>query len=66
VYDEGSQTQSFYYVDDLIEGMIRLMNGNHPDPINLGNPDEFTIHQIAELIREHITLHCLSSPKRAQ
>ena len=54
VYGEGSQTRSFCYVDDLIEGMIRLMNGDHPGPINLGNPDEFTIRQLAELIRDHI------------
>lgn len=66
MFGEGSQTRSFYFVDKLIEDMIRLMNGNHPDPINLGNPNEFTIRQLAELIREHITLHCLSSPKRYQ
>ena len=50
VYGDGSQTRSFCYVDDLIEGMIRMMNG--PDdfvgPVNLGNPTEFTILDLAE------------------
>jgi len=52
VYGDGSQTRSFCYVDDLIEGMIRMMNG--PDefvgPVNLGNPTEFTILELAEKI----------------
>ena len=49
LYGEGQQTRSFCYVDDLIEGLIRLMNteGLH-HPINLGNPGEFTIKQLAE------------------
>ena len=49
LYGEGQQTRSFCYVDDLLEGMIRLMNtdGLH-DPVNLGNPGEFTIKQLAE------------------
>ncbi len=41
-------------MDDLIEGMIRLMNGDHTGPINIGNPTEFTIRQLAELVREKI------------
>jgi UDP-glucuronate decarboxylase len=52
IYGDGSQTRSFCYVDDLIEGMIRLMNS--PDevtgPINIGNPGEFTIRQLAEKV----------------
>ncbi len=51
VYGDGSQTRSFCYVDDMIEGMIRMMNG--PDefigPVNLGNPGEFTILDLAKL-----------------
>jgi UDP-glucuronate decarboxylase len=49
LYGEGQQTRSFCYVDDLIEGLIRLMNvaGLH-EPVNLGNPGEFTIMQLAE------------------
>ncbi len=49
LYGEGVQTRSFCYVDDLIEGLIRLMNTDGlNDPINLGNPGEFTIKQLAE------------------
>jgi len=49
LYGEGQQTRSFCYVEDLIEGLIRLMNvdGLH-EPVNLGNPGEFTIMQLAE------------------
>ncbi len=54
IYGKGTQTRSFCYVDDLIEGMIRLMNGQHQGPINIGNPEEFTIRQLAELIRSKI------------
>lgn len=54
MYGEGDQTRSFCYVDDLVEGLIRLMDT--PDavtgPVNLGNPDEFTIRQLAELVVE--------------
>src|SRR2546430_1633791 len=54
VYGEGVQTRSFCYVDDLVEGLIRLMDT--PDevtgPVNLGNPVEFTIRQLAELVIE--------------
>lgn len=54
LYGDGTQTRSFCYVDDLVEGLIRLMNS--PDevagPINLGNPGEFTIKQLAELVIE--------------
>ena len=53
-YDDGCQTRSFCFVDDLIEGMIRLMNGAHTGPINIGNPTEFTIRQLAEMVREMI------------
>ena len=54
LYGDGSQTRSFCYVSDLIEGMIRLMNGKHSGPINIGNPNEFTIRQLAELVRARI------------
>ena len=45
LYGDGSQTRSFCFVDDLVEGMIRLMNGNHTGPMNIGNPEEFTIQE---------------------
>jgi len=54
LYGDGSQTRSFCYVSDLIDGLIRLMNGDHTGPINLGNPDEFTIRELAELVRIQI------------
>ena len=54
LYGDGSQTRSFCYVSDLIEGLIRLMNGDHTGPINLGNPAEFTILELAELVRQQI------------
>jgi len=52
IYGDGSQTRSFCYVDDLIEGMLRMMN-TPPEvtgPINIGNPEEFTIRELAELV----------------
>ena len=50
VYGDGLQTRSFCYVDDLIEGIVRLMNQTETvGPVNLGNPDEFTMQQLAEL-----------------
>ena len=52
IYGDGQQTRSFCYVDDLIEGFIRMMDANDDisGPINLGNPSEFTIKQLAEAI----------------
>lgn len=50
IYGDGTQTRSFCYVDDLVDGLIKLMNGQYVGPINLGNPGEFTIKQLAELI----------------
>jgi UDP-glucuronate decarboxylase len=51
IYGDGSQTRSFQYVDDLIEGMIRMMaTGDFTGPVNLGNPGEFTMLELAEKI----------------
>jgi dTDP-glucose 4,6-dehydratase len=52
VYGDGSQTRSFCYVDDLIEGLYRLINSDYSDPVNIGNPTEFTVSQLAELVVE--------------
>jgi len=52
IYGDGSQTRSFCYVDDLVEGLIRLMEGEHIGPINLGNPEEYTISQLAEHVQK--------------
>jgi UDP-glucuronate decarboxylase len=53
LYGDGSQTRSFCYVDDLVEGLLRLMNaeGLH-DPVNLGNPAEFSVRQLAETVAD--------------
>ncbi len=50
LYGDGSQTRSFCYVDDLVEGLIRLMESEVSEPVNLGNPDEFTILELAEQV----------------
>ena len=50
VYGDGSQTRSFCYVDDLVEGIVRLLDTDHHEPVNLGNPSEITILQFAEEI----------------
>jgi UDP-glucuronate decarboxylase len=54
IFGDGSQTRSFCFRDDLIEGIIRAMNASEPlvGPINLGNPGEFTIKELAELVLE--------------
>ena len=54
IYGDGSQTRSFCYVADLVEGMIRLMNNEHTGPINIGNPGEYTILQLAETVQKMI------------
>ena len=54
IYGDGSQTRSFCYVDDLIEGIIKLMNSDYSSPVNLGNPEEFSIKELAELVRSEI------------
>lgn len=54
MYGDGSQTRSFCYVDDLVDGFVRLMRSpaGFTGPVNLGNPDEFTIRQLAETVVE--------------
>ena len=52
IYGDGSQTRSFCYVDDLIEGIIRLSRSNERMPINIGNPQEFTILECAQAVLE--------------
>ncbi|NEP16381.1 MAG: SDR family oxidoreductase [Leptolyngbya sp. SIO4C1] len=54
VYGDGSQTRSFCYVADLVEGLMRLMNGEHHGPINLGNPGEYTILQLAQTVQNMV------------
>jgi UDP-glucuronate decarboxylase len=54
VYGDGKQTRSFQYVSDLVEGLMRLMEGEHVGPFNLGNPGEFTMLELAEVVKEVI------------
>jgi dTDP-glucose 4,6-dehydratase len=50
VFGDGSQTRSFCYVSDLIRGIIALAESGHHDPVNIGNPDEYTLLQLAETV----------------
>ena len=52
IYGEGTQTRSFTYVDDEVEGIYRLFNSEHVDPVNIGNPGEFTIRELADAVLE--------------
>lgn len=54
IYGDGSQTRSFCYVDDLIEGLVRLAESDYPEPINLGNPTELTVAELADLVGEMV------------
>src|SRR2546427_6843792 len=51
VYGDGSQTRSFCYVSDLVEGLVRLLRSDHSEPVNCGNPMEISILQFAERIK---------------
>ncbi|GHG99240.1 epimerase [Comamonas sp. KCTC 72670] len=51
VFGDGSQTRSFCYVKDLVDGLVRLMLSDEPNPVNIGNPREMTIRQFAEAVR---------------
>jgi UDP-glucuronate decarboxylase len=51
VYGDGSQTRSFCYVSDLVDGLMRLMNGDCIGPVNLGNPEEYTVLELAQKIQ---------------
>ena len=52
VYGDGSQTRSFQYVTDLIDGIVKLMDVDFHDPVNLGNPYEFTILELANIVKK--------------
>ena len=54
IYGDGSYTRSFQYIDDLIEGLIRLMMSEIQRPVNIGNPEEYSIQEIAEKIRNAV------------
>jgi dTDP-glucose 4,6-dehydratase len=52
VYGDGKQTRSFCYVSDEVEGLLALLDSDHVGPVNVGNPDEFTMLELAELVLE--------------
>ena len=54
LYGDGSQTRSFCYVEDLIQGMALLMESEYQNPLNIGNPNEYSIKELAELVRNLI------------
>jgi dTDP-glucose 4,6-dehydratase len=74
IFGDGSQTRSFCFVDDLVEGIYRLLLSDYPYPVNIGNPDEITIRDFAEEIvkltgtKQKIVYHALpkDDPKQRQ
>jgi dTDP-glucose 4,6-dehydratase len=74
IFGDGSQTRSFCYVDDLVEGIYRLLLSDYPNPVNVGNPDEITISDFAEEIvkltgtKQKVVYHPLpkDDPKQRQ
>jgi dTDP-glucose 4,6-dehydratase len=50
IYGDGNQTRSFCYVDDLVRGIVAMIDSAEPGPINLGNPEEFTVAEFAQLV----------------
>lgn len=50
VYGGGSQTRSFQFISDLVEGLVRLMDSEFEQPVNLGNPVEFTVRELADMV----------------
>jgi len=52
IYGDGSQTRSFCYVDDEVSGILALLGSDHVGPVNVGNPNEFTVAELARLVIE--------------
>ena len=52
IYGDGTQTRSFCYVDDEVRGFLALLDGDHTGPINIGNPGEFTMLELADLVKD--------------
>ncbi|MCY4188624.1 MAG: SDR family oxidoreductase [Bryobacterales bacterium] len=58
VFGDGSQTRSFCYVSDIVEGMVRLAASQEPSPINLGSPEEVTVLELARLVQQIAGVSC--------
>jgi dTDP-glucose 4,6-dehydratase len=58
VFGDGTQTRSFCYVDDLVEGIWRLFRSTYAEPVNLGNPNEMTIRAFADAVQRFVGSHC--------
>lgn len=58
VFGDGTQTRSFCYVDDMVEGLFRLMHSSEREPVNLGNPEEITLLEFAERIQRLLGTNC--------
>jgi dTDP-glucose 4,6-dehydratase len=58
IYGDGSQTRSFCYVSDLIEGIVKLSRSDEHDPVNIGNPSEWTILECAKEVQALVGSHC--------
>lgn len=56
IYGNGQQTRSFCYVSDLVDGLVSLMNSDYVGPINLGNPVEFTVLELAQMIQKKVSV----------
>jgi dTDP-glucose 4,6-dehydratase len=66
IHGDGSQTRSLCYVDDLVTGILQLLESDYTDPVNIGNPEEVTVRQLAEAIRDiagsHADIVCTPRP----
>lgn len=58
VYGDGQQTRSFQYVSDLVAGLVSLMEGEHTGPMNIGNPGEFNMLELAQLVQKVVNPAC--------
>jgi len=57
IYGDGTQTRSFQYVHDLVSGLIALMESDYTQPVNIGNPEEYSVTQFAEYIRDNVNVN---------
>lgn len=56
IYGDGTQTRSFQYIDDLVDGIISLLESNINTPVNIGNPEEITVNELVEIIKTELNL----------